>query len=189
MRPPKPEPQPPVADPTPGFDPELDAAKDVDERAAILAGRLARGLAVRGPRLLAARKGTINNQVSVTARVLENVLTTSETVIELAGLAQGSDYDYINASGSATVGGTLEIDLLDGYTPVAGDEFVFLTAADGVFGTFDQVLFPQISGLAFALEYAADSVTLNVATAVPLPTGAWLLLSALPLLAARARCV
>jgi len=72
-----------------------------------------------------------------------------------------SAYDCLNVSGTASLDGSLDMELLGGFTPGYADEFVILTAAD-VTGTFDhapgKVYFAQ--GM-FDVIYDADSVTLT----------------------------
>jgi hypothetical protein len=47
-------------------------------------------------------------------------------VIELAGVNPGSSHDQLISAGRATLGGTIEIRLADGYTPNIGDSFEIL---------------------------------------------------------------
>jgi autotransporter-associated beta strand protein len=61
--------------------------------------------------------------------------------VEIGGHTQGADYDWISATGAATLDGTLEISLLDGFTPDAGDAFQVLTA-------------PAITDLGLTLDFA-----------------------------------
>lgn len=49
--------------------------------------------------------------------------------LELAGNTQGVDYDWLGVTGAAVLGGQLELTLLNGFTPNAGDAFQVLTAA------------------------------------------------------------
>jgi hypothetical protein len=67
------------------------------------------------------------------------VLTpTSSMVVEVAGLADGQ-YDAISVSGTLTLGGTLETQLLNGYTLPASASLPFLTygSATGNFSTMN----------------------------------------------------
>ncbi len=94
--------------------------------------------------------------------------------IELAGTGAGQ-FDILNISGNALLGGGLQVSLLDGFLPEIGDTFDFLLAS-AVDGTFDpaSVFFPTFSGRTFALEYGANFVRLTtVASAVPLPPALW----------------
>ena len=84
-------------------------------------------------------------------------------VIELGGTLPGSQYDKITASGTATLGGTLDIDLIDGFIPSPGNAFQFLTAAGGINGNFGSAALPELSGANWQLEYNPTSVLLRVA--------------------------
>ena len=56
--------------------------------------------------------------------------------IEISGPAQGTGYDLLSVGGTATLGGTLEV-IVDGYSPSLGEEFVFLTADNWIFGELE----------------------------------------------------
>ncbi|MDX2081973.1 MAG: autotransporter-associated beta strand repeat-containing protein [Terrimicrobiaceae bacterium] len=59
---------------------------------------------------------------------------TANLVMEIGGTSPGSDYDQIRISTQGTLGGTLTLRLIDGYTPEVGDTF---TLFDGpISGTF-----------------------------------------------------
>ena len=64
--------------------------------------------------------------------------------IELGGLVPGTGFDLITvtaggAGGVATLGGTLKVSLINGFSPAKGATFTFLTAASrvGAFATFN----------------------------------------------------
>jgi hypothetical protein len=79
-----------------------------------------------------------------------------------------SSYDVLDVTGSAALGGTLDVSLIVQYAPVAGNSFEILRVAGGVSGLFDAVLLPSLNeGLVWSVAYAANSVFLNVATAPP----------------------
>jgi hypothetical protein len=106
-------------------------------------------------------------------------------LIELAGLNAVSEYDQVQVGGTATLGGTLDVDLLYGYVPVLGDSYDILLA-EVVAGTFGTTLLPTLGpGLAWSLQYLVDAigttdvVRLSVQQAVPVPTAVWLFSSAL----------
>jgi T5SS/PEP-CTERM-associated repeat protein len=90
--------------------------------------------------------------------------------IELAGLTPGSEYDQLNHSlgdGLASLGGTLDVSLLAGFTPQAGDVFEIMTAIGGIDGTFASTILPALAGnLTWNVDYGANSVTLAVAAVV-----------------------
>ena len=80
--------------------------------------------------------------------------------IEIAGLALGAEYDSLTIAGLADLGGTLDVQLLDGFSPSAGDTFEIITAAN-VLGTFDTINLPSLPGdLLWFVNYGATSVSL-----------------------------
>jgi hypothetical protein len=118
--------------------------------------------------------------------------------IEISGLLAGSEYDVLNVSGTASLGGSLNVSLFDLggglFAPNAGDSFDILTAdlLQGSFGTlsFAALLDPNlkwhISYLTDAIG-ATDVVRLSVVNAVPVPPAVWLFGSGLLGLAGVAR--
>ena len=55
--------------------------------------------------------------------------------IELGGLTAGTQYDQLAVSGIASLGGSLNVSLVNGFTPNPGDKFTILTCAsrNGIF--------------------------------------------------------
>jgi T5SS/PEP-CTERM-associated repeat protein len=81
--------------------------------------------------------------------------------IELGGTTPGSRYDQINVAGELTLGGTLEILLINGFTPAAGQTFDFLNAGT-LAGAFSSVVLPDLPGLAWdASQLAAGTVSVT----------------------------
>ena len=82
--------------------------------------------------------------------------------IELAGLLSGS-FDKIIHSGVAELGGVLDVSLINGFVPAAGNTFEILTAVGGVSGVFDSELLPSLSSsLQWDVTYGANDVLLSV---------------------------
>jgi hypothetical protein len=79
-------------------------------------------------------------------------------------------------TGAAILDGVLALDFRSGYAPRQGDTFIFLTATDGISGTFDSV---EISGLAPGFEYELSTVNGQV-TLLALNDGTHLLPLFLP---------
>ena len=83
--------------------------------------------------------------------------------IEIGGTSPGSEFDQLNhilGAGLADLGGTLDVQLLDGFIPNAGDTFEIITAAN-VLGTFDTINLPSLPGdLLWFINYGATSVSL-----------------------------
>ncbi|MGE0337093.1 MAG: hypothetical protein AB7O21_20380 [Gammaproteobacteria bacterium] len=107
--------------------------------------------------------------------------------LEIAGLARGVEYDAVDVAGTATLGGRLEVSLLDGFLPGAGARFELLSA-ETILGTFDLVLLAALPDawqweLDFVLDpLARDAIYLTAAAPVPLPPAAWLMLSTIVVL-------
>ena len=70
--------------------------------------------------------------------------TSSATLIELAGPAEGQ-YDQLLIAGNLQVGGQLQVDLLDGFAPDAGDLFDIFDFAT-LSGSFSAMNLPVLDG-------------------------------------------
>jgi len=78
------------------------------------------------------------------------------------GIAGDADFDAYAVTGVATLGGTLDISLLNSYEPALGTSFEILTASSRS-GTFDTVNGTAIAaGRRFDVIYGANNVTLTV---------------------------
>lgn len=102
----------------------------------------------------------------------------SMLLIEILGMTSGTEYDVLNVTGSATLGGVLNIDL--DYAGLAlGDSFDILIA-DAILGEFASISNGSINEhWIWTLDYDLDgsnTVTASV-SAVPLPAAAWLFMS------------
>ncbi|MFH1747890.1 MAG: S-layer family protein [Planctomycetota bacterium] len=81
---------------------------------------------------------------------------------EIAGLSQGSEYDLLAVSGTASLAGNLEVIISAGFEPMPGDSFQILTAGS-VAGQFDTVNATNLSPyLNMEVVYTANAVTLNM---------------------------
>lgn len=95
--------------------------------------------------------------------------------MELAGYAQGSEYDFLSIAGAAALDGELSVNLLDSFMPVSGSTFSILEAANGVSGTFNALSLPPLgSGLGWQVAYGSNNVNL-VVTPEPLSMTLFLL--------------
>lgn len=88
-------------------------------------------------------------------------LTEATLAIDLAGVTAGVEYDQLTADRHAFLAGTLEVSLAGNFTPTVGNTFTILTAADGLFGQFENLVLP--SGFQWGVSYSATSVILEVA--------------------------
>jgi len=69
------------------------------------------------------------------------------------GGTEGTQYDQLEVSGSATLGGTLNVTFFDGFTPSAGDSFTLLTCGSHT-GTFSTLILPELAlGLGWYIDY------------------------------------
>ena len=65
--------------------------------------------------------------------------------MELAGTTPGTEYDQIDVSGNLALGGVLNVSLLGGFMPLAGQPFDILDWGS-LSGTFDAINLPTLSG-------------------------------------------
>jgi hypothetical protein len=65
--------------------------------------------------------------------------------IEVGGTTPDSAHDVLQATGAATLGGTLAIAFINGFAPRAGQSFALLKAGGGINGSFANV---EITGVA-----------------------------------------
>src|ERR1700683_786372 len=79
--------------------------------------------------------------------------------IDLDGTTADTKYDVLNVSGAATLGGTLDVDTLTGFTLAAGDSFDILNYASES-GTFTTLNLPTLTGGdTWNVNYAGDGGT------------------------------
>jgi hypothetical protein len=83
---------------------------------------------------------------------------------DLGGTIAGTQYDQIQVTREAAIGGTLSVSLADlgggMFTPSSGDSFTLITATRGVGGMFDTLQLP--SGFQWNVAYGANEVVLSV---------------------------
>mgnify|MGYP001026515017 CR=1 FL=1 len=106
-------------------------------------------------------------------------------IIEIGGTPSSGAFDQLLIDGDATLAGTLDVRLVDGFLPTVGELFPFLTAAS-ITGGFDDAI--VMGGANFALEITGGNAVLQITSAVPLPAGLWLMLAgAMPVFVMRRR--
>ncbi len=82
--------------------------------------------------------------------------------MELAGTNPASDFDQLLVSGDAILDGTLNVTLIDGFTPNYGDTFE-LISANTLSGTFDPLSLPDLPALLeWDVVFTANSITISV---------------------------
>jgi hypothetical protein len=92
---------------------------------------------------------------------------TATLAIDLSGATQSTQYDHLLVDRYAFLNGTLEVNLLS-FAPADNTSFTILTAEEGIFGAFDNLLLP--SAYDWEITYGANDVILTVlgaATNVP----------------------
>jgi hypothetical protein len=66
--------------------------------------------------------------------------------VEIGGTVQGTGYDHINVTGDLTLDGALEVALINGFIPSAGQSFNILDWLGTRSGTFAALELPALSG-------------------------------------------
>lgn len=91
----------------------------------------------------------------------------STLLVELAGDLPGSGYDQINHSGIADLGGSLLVDLIDGFVPRGGDNFTILTAAEQLINNLSDFQLPELEeGLRWLIDQSGNDIVLTVAVQI-----------------------
>ncbi|MCG3126315.1 MAG: hypothetical protein CHACPFDD_01147 [Phycisphaerae bacterium] len=113
------------------------------------------------------KPGQSPGTLTITGSYIQSV--TAALSIELGGHTPGAEHDVLVVNGPATLGGTLELRLMDGFVPQDGDSFQILTAS-AVTGSFPAV---QLVGfpprLAVNVAYTSNSVVVTVERDEPGP--------------------
>ncbi len=125
--------------------------------------------------------GDSPGQLSITGNYSQS--SNSKFDVLLGGYISGTDFSVLNVTGSASLAGTIEVDLINAFAPKIGDQFTFLTTTQGISGGFETIA--SNNGLfTYAVDYGANSNLVEITvTSVPEPSGlALLALSGLLLL-------
>ena len=87
--------------------------------------------------------------------------------IEIGGLTPATEFDQLQVNGTATLGGALNVTLINGFVPVEGNQFVVLSGMTT--GNFNSTNLPPLPG-GLSWQVGIGSVTLTVGTGGPTPT-------------------
>jgi autotransporter-associated beta strand protein len=80
------------------------------------------------------------------------------------------DHVVISGGGAVSLSGTLNVSLLDGFTPTLGQSFPLFEGAIGsITGTFNSINVPTFNGLTFDIVQDAGSILLQVGEAANIP--------------------
>lgn len=104
--------------------------------------------AIEGDGNLNVTSGTFNNESLISPGLMAGSLqvtgnvastATAEIAIEVGGINPVTDFDVLNVSGNLDFDGLLNIQLINGFTPVAGDTFQILNfgSSTGTFAAFN----------------------------------------------------
>ena len=133
-------------------------------------------------------------QLSTARLTLNGTLTlqnNSLLAIKLGGATGGSGYDQVFAANGFTLGGNLQVSLVNGFTPTLGQNFTILDnngagVNSGVFANAPGNVYTTAGGLQFGINYVSnadagilpnDVSLIYLGTVVPEP-GTWALLAA-----------
>jgi hypothetical protein len=104
--------------------------------------------------------GTIEAAGSLTIAGDYTQTSTGMLTLKIGGYNPGTDFDQLNVSGTATLDGTVNITLLNGFVPTPGDDFQVLTFGT-VTGDFTNYNGLDLGGgLSLAPVYDSNSLTL-----------------------------
>jgi Secretion system C-terminal sorting domain len=88
------------------------------------------------------------------------------TNIKIGGTTQCSDFDVLFGSTTLDIGGTLNVSLINGFTPTAGQSFTIVNAATRT-GTYTTINYPTVPGISWTTSYTATSVIANAQASLP----------------------
>lgn len=106
-------------------------------------------------------------------------MTGGSIEFEIAGLLRGTEYDGVNVLGTATLDGTMEVLLLNGFSPMEGNTFQLINA-NGFAGTpiFDFSGAQLQSGLAWDTSSFLTNGSISVGVAaIPEPAGGFVVVA------------
>lgn len=104
---------------------------------------------------------------SITVTGNLTLLATSQLALELGGLTRKTTYDCLTISGSLTLGGNLNVTLLNGFTPLLGSTFDLFDSAS-TSGTFAALNLPSLTaGLGWNTSLLTTTGVISVMSTGP----------------------
>jgi hypothetical protein len=85
----------------------------------------------------------------------------SRLFIEIGGTTVGSQFDQVHVTGQLALDGTLNVSLINSFTPVIGNSFDILDWTT-LSGTFSTIQLPSLTGAAWDISQLYTTGTLNV---------------------------
>jgi autotransporter-associated beta strand protein len=112
--------------------------------------------------------GTLASGAAPGVRTIGGSLAENLGVLQVlvGGIVPVTNFDQIQIAGTASLGGTLSVQLINGFSPLLGQTFQFLTSTGGVSGTFASLNLPSLgAGKAWQLLYGSNDLKLTVVAA------------------------
>jgi hypothetical protein len=111
--------------------------------------------------------GTLTDAGSV--QTTGNFTNNNTFTVNLGGSTLGTHYDQLSSTGVIALSGTLNVVLVNGYTPTNGTSFTIIDGAS-LTGTFSTINYPSLAGgLSWSTSYdnAAGTVILSATSVLP----------------------
>jgi hypothetical protein len=90
--------------------------------------------------------------------------------VSIGGTTVGTQYSQLKVTGTASLGGTLTVGLVNSFTPTIGQTFTILSA-HSISGTFTNSTIAINSGEQFDVSYTSTGVVLTVVATTPSNSG------------------
>lgn len=104
--------------------------------------------------------GEINNRLDGNVALT----STASLAVDIGGTSAGITHERFRFNPSASLDGTLGVNLTGGFSPSAGHEFSIISAMNSLSGAFDTVNLPDlVDGLKWNINQSATTLTLQVA--------------------------
>ena len=95
-----------------------------------------------------------------------NQTSTGSLLMEIGGYTTGTQRDLMNVQAIATLAGTFNLDVVNGFKPQLGDQIVLMTWSNYV-GQFDTIIVSNLNGYQYEIKYEASRLVLKINSAPP----------------------